>query len=160
MLEEQGSQGISDSKPMSIFQMLIMLEKRGMLDMRLSCHKAERPASVQRGEAADSITIEHEAYSVFKPNPVQNKHVKQSNLAGFIGLRVLQSSQYLAMVWRPSVVNMLVGFDHVQACAHTPKRRPWGRPSLCGTSRAAASRWSRVSFTRLHDAASERVTAA
>ena len=45
--------GVSDSKPMTIFECLVMLEKRGTLDMKLSGHQCQRPASVVRGEDQD-----------------------------------------------------------------------------------------------------------
>ena len=44
--------------------------------------------------------IEHEAYSVFRPNPVQVKAAKYTNFAGLIGYKPLASSTWVAMVWR------------------------------------------------------------
>ncbi|CAK9075623.1 unnamed protein product, partial [Durusdinium trenchii] len=98
VLEETGSSGVSDSSPMTLYALLTMLEKRGVLDAKLTGHKVERPPEVVRGEASDSITIAHEAFSVFRPNPVaQVKQVKASNIAGFIGLRALTSSNFITL---------------------------------------------------------------
>ena len=64
-------------------------------------YKVERPPEVRRGEAADTMTITHESFSVFKPNPVAKvQQVKASNIAGWIGLRALTNSTYITMVWR------------------------------------------------------------
>ena len=102
VLEETGSSGVSDSSPMTLYALLTMLEKRGVLDAKLTGHKVERPPEVVRGEASDSITIAHEAFSVFRPIPVaQVKQVKASNIAGFIGLRALTSSNFITLAWRP-----------------------------------------------------------
>ena len=105
VLEESGPTGITDSRPMTVYNLLTTLERRGILDSKLQGHKVARPPEVQRGEAADSLTITHEQFSVFKPNPVVKvQQVKASNIAGYIGLRALTSSEYITMVWRSFVL--------------------------------------------------------
>ncbi|CAK9025766.1 unnamed protein product, partial [Durusdinium trenchii] len=82
VLEETGSRGAADSDAMTIFDLIVMLEKRGLVDLTLTGHKFERPPAVKRGESEDSMVFNHEAFSVYKPNPVQQKNVKSSN--GFL----------------------------------------------------------------------------
>lgn len=102
VLEESGPNGNSDSNPMTLYALLTTLEKRGVLDSKLTGHKVSRPAEVQRGEAPDTLVISHESFSVFKPNPIAKvQNVKSSNIAGYIGLRALMTSKYIQMVWRP-----------------------------------------------------------
>lgn len=100
VLEEQGTQGASDGPPSSLFTLIVQLEKRGLLDLKLTGHKIDRPPDVKRGESADRIDVIHETYSVFKPGQVALKTAKQTNLAGLIGYKALSSSQYLTLVWR------------------------------------------------------------
>ena len=101
MLEETGAAGTTDTNPRSIFKLMTLLEKRVILDAKLTGHKLERPPEVRRGEAADTMMLTHESFSVFKPNPVAKvQQVKASNIAGWIGLRALSNSNYLTMVWR------------------------------------------------------------
>ena len=47
--------------------------------------------------------IEHEAYSIFRPNPVQVKSAKFTNLAGLVGYKPLANSSWIQLVWRCSV---------------------------------------------------------
>eukprot|EP00438_Fugacium_kawagutii_P018576 Skav220207 [mRNA] locus=scaffold2858:206317:210868:- [translate_table: standard] len=100
VLEEQSAQGLVDTGPMSIFELVLSFEKRGHLDLKMTGHNIERPANVQRGEAPDSIVVSQTQHSVFKPTAVQAKSVKGTNVASFLGGKTLRSSQYLTMVWR------------------------------------------------------------
>ena len=113
-MEEAGPNGNSDTDPMTLYTLLTTLEKRGVLDSKLTGHTVSRPAEVQRGEAPDTMVISHESFSVFKPNPVAKvQNVKASNIAGYIGLRALMSSKYIEMVWRPldRMEFMVLGLD-------------------------------------------------
>ena len=100
VLEEQTGQGPQDTQPMSLYDLITLLEKRNIVDFTITGHKIERPASVCRGEAKDTFQVTHDAYSVYKPNAVQLKAVKAGNLAGVIGTKSLLSSKYISMVWR------------------------------------------------------------
>ncbi|CAK9089330.1 unnamed protein product, partial [Durusdinium trenchii] len=100
VLEEQTGQGPQDTQPMSLYDLITLLEKRNIVDFTITGHKVERPASVCRGEAKDTFQVTHDAYSVYKPNAVQLKAVKAGNLAGVIGTKSLSSSKYISMVWR------------------------------------------------------------
>ncbi|CAK9067064.1 Uncharacterized protein SCF082_LOCUS34017, partial [Durusdinium trenchii] len=93
VLEETGSRGAADSDAMTIFDLIVMLEKRGLVDLTLTGHKFERPPAVKRGESEDSMVFNHEAFSVYKPNPVQQKNVKSSNVAGFLQYQTLTKSR-------------------------------------------------------------------
>lgn len=61
VLEESTSAGgVSDGKPMSIYALMVQLERQGVLDLKLSCHNVQRPPSVVRGEDEDrSDAIKH-----------------------------------------------------------------------------------------------------
>lgn len=100
VLEEQTSQGLVDTGPMSLFRLVLSFEKRGHLDLKITGHAIDRPANVRRGEAPDCVTVTHQSHSVFKPNAVQARNVKGTNVAGLIGNKCLAASQYLTMVWR------------------------------------------------------------
>ena len=100
LLEEQGPKGTSDSAPMTLYQLYIMLEKRGIVNFKLTSHDCERPAEVQKGNVAYTLEVSHTSHSVYKPNPVQQKHVKASNLGGFLNYNTLEKSKYLELVWR------------------------------------------------------------
>lgn len=100
VLEETGSRGAADSDAMTIFDLIVMLEKRGLVDLTLTGHKFERPPAVKRGESEDSMVFNHEAFSVYKPNPVQQKNVKSSNVAGFLQYQTLTKSRFLTLAWR------------------------------------------------------------
>ena len=50
--------------------MIHSFEKRGVLDLSVTGHTVDRPASVKRGEEPDRIEVQHEAFSVFRPNAV------------------------------------------------------------------------------------------
>lgn len=99
-LEEEGPQGKTDSSPVTLYDLCVLLEKRGVMDFKVTGHEVDRPADVKRGESADRVDVKHVAFSVYKPNPVQVKHVKASNLAGFINFTKLSESKYLQLVWR------------------------------------------------------------
>ncbi|CAK9077334.1 unnamed protein product [Durusdinium trenchii] len=100
---EQSPQGLRDIGPMTVYKLLVSFEKRGILDLKLTGHSAERPPAVQRGEQHDSIVVSHSTHSVFRPAGVQAAKLKGTNLAGFIGFKKLASSQYLCLVWRSLV---------------------------------------------------------
>lgn len=53
VLEETVANGVADSPPMSLFDLMISLEKQGVLDTKLSGHTLSRPPSVQRGDESD-----------------------------------------------------------------------------------------------------------
>ena len=110
MLEEQTSQGPADSKPMSFFELILSLEKKGILDAKLTGHHVDRPPSVKRGEERDRLEIAHESFSVFKPNSVTAKAAKGTNIAGLLGFKVLSMSAHLQLVWRS------LGFFPVRCC--------------------------------------------
>lgn len=86
------------------------MEKRGLLDLKVTGHKVDRPVEVKRGESTDRIDVQHESYSVFRPTQVQVKSLKQTNAAGHIGYKALSASQYLTLVWRSSSANYLMVF--------------------------------------------------
>ena len=100
VLEEQTSNGPSDSSPMTLFQLVHTLERKGILDLTLTGHTADRPASVKRGEESDRLEVVHQSYSLFKPNAVTAKAAKSTNVAGLAGYKVLKASNYLELVWR------------------------------------------------------------
>lgn len=100
VLEETTSQGQQDSEPMTLFQLIHSFERKGCLDMKVTGHTIDRPASVKRGEENDRIEIQHEAYSVFRPNNVNAKQCKATNVAGLLGCKSLHASQHVQLVWR------------------------------------------------------------
>ena len=54
VLEESTSAGgVIDSKPMSVFDLMIQMEKQGHLNLKLSGHTCQRPPAVVRGEDQD-----------------------------------------------------------------------------------------------------------
>lgn len=85
---------------MSMNKLLLSMERRGILDCKLTEHQMDRPAAVKRGEERDRIEINHEAYSLFKPNAATSKNAKSTNLAGLIGYKRLSGSAHLQLVWR------------------------------------------------------------
>lgn len=100
VLEEQTSNGPCDSTPMTLFQLVHMLERKGILDLTLTGHTVDRPASVKRGEERDRLEVAHQSYSLFKPNAVTAKTAKSTNVAGLAGYKMLKASNYLELVWR------------------------------------------------------------
>ena len=100
VFEEQGPQGVTDTAPMTLYELYLMLENRGIIDFRITRRDVDRPSEVKKGNAADMLEVKHNAYSVYKPNPVQQKNVKSSNLAGFLNFQNLEKSTYLQLVWR------------------------------------------------------------
>lgn len=102
VLEEQTSQGAADSQPMSLYALMVSMEKKGHLDTKLTGHLVDRPPAVKRGEDRDHIQVTHEAFSVFRPNAVNVKSAKSTNMAGLIGNKVLSASAHLQLVWRSS----------------------------------------------------------
>ena len=103
VLEETTSQGPVDSQPMSVFQMMVSFEKKGVLDLKVTGHLVDRPPAVKRGEESDKIEVQHQAFSVFRPNTVTAKNCKSTNVAGLLGFKPLSSSQCLQLVWRALV---------------------------------------------------------
>lgn len=99
-MEEQGTNGTTDSAPMTLYDLYLMLEKRGVVDFQVTSHDVDRPADVKAGNAADCLDVKHTSYSVYKPNPVQQKNVKSSNLGGFLNYKTLENSKYLQLIWR------------------------------------------------------------
>ncbi|CAK9072441.1 Uncharacterized protein SCF082_LOCUS35627 [Durusdinium trenchii] len=87
-LEEQSPQGLVDIGPFTVYKMFVGYEK-GMMDLKLTGHGFNRPPAVQRGEESDRIIVAHEAHSVFKPNAVNQKNLRGTNIAGYIGYKVL-----------------------------------------------------------------------
>ena len=106
VLEEQTSNGPCDSTPMTLFQLVHMLERKGILDLTLTGHTVDRPASVKRGEERDRLEVAHQSYSLFKPNAVTAKTAKSTNVAGLAGYKMLKASNYLELVWRILVCNL------------------------------------------------------
>ena len=100
VLEEQTSQGPADSNPMTLFELVLMLERKGILDTKITGHGVDRPPSVKRGEETDRLEVVHESYSLFKPDAVTIKTAKSTNIAGLAGYKVLSASNYLVLVWR------------------------------------------------------------
>ena len=98
--EEQTSQGPADSNPMTLFELVLMLERKGILDTKITGHGVDRPPSVKRGEETDRLEVVHESYSLFKPDAVTIKTAKSTNIAGLAGYKVLSASNYLVLVWR------------------------------------------------------------
>jgi hypothetical protein len=85
---------------MTLYDLYLMLEKRGVVDFQVTSHDVDRPADVKAGNAADCLDVKHTSYSVYKPNPVQQKNVKSSNLGGFLNYTTLENSKYLQLIWR------------------------------------------------------------
>ena len=79
---------------------MLSMERKGILDCKLTGHTVDRPAAVKRGEERDRIEISHESYSVFKPNSVSAKQAKATNIAGLLGFKALNTSNHLQLVWR------------------------------------------------------------
>eukprot|EP00438_Fugacium_kawagutii_P020088 Skav200150 [mRNA] locus=scaffold2013:409300:426011:+ [translate_table: standard] len=100
VLEEQTSQGSADTNPMSVFDLIVSMEKKGILDCKLTGHTTDRPAAVRRGEERDRIEVVHQSFSLFKPNAVTAKNAKATNLAGLVGYKSLSASSHLQLVWR------------------------------------------------------------
>lgn len=98
-MEEQTSSGNVDSSPTTLFDLLVSLEKRGVLDLKVTGHRVDRPSDVKRGESMDRIEVTHESYSVFKPTNVALKTMKQTNMAGVLGFKSLLASRQLVLVW-------------------------------------------------------------
>lgn len=55
MFEESSAErgGCADSAPMTFHNLMIMLEKKGVFDAKVTGHNVSRPPSVQRGEESD-----------------------------------------------------------------------------------------------------------
>lgn len=100
VVEEQTSQGAQDSNPLSLHQLIVSFERKGILDCKVTGHSVDRPPAVKRGEERDSLVIAHEAFSLFRPNAVTMKSAKATNVAGLIGMKALKASPYLQLVWR------------------------------------------------------------
>eukprot|EP00435_Cladocopium_sp_Y103_P057161 s717_g19.t1 len=100
VLEEQSRQGPADSAPMTAYELIVSMEKKGILDCKLTGHAFDRPAAVKRGEERDRIEVTHEAFSLFKSNAVTTKRAKSTNVTGLIGYQALSNSQYVQLVWR------------------------------------------------------------
>lgn len=105
LLEEQGTSGTTDSAPMTLYDLYLLLEKRGVVDFQVTSHDVDRPAEVKAGNAPDCLEVKHTSYSVYKPNPVQQKSVKSSNLGGFLSYKSLEGSKYLQLIWRILTAN-------------------------------------------------------
>lgn len=117
VLEETTSQGAADTAPMRLYDLIVMLEKKGILDTSVTGHAVDRPAEVKRGEEQDRVEVVHESYSLFKPNNVAAKTAKATNVAGVVGFKALSSSNYLQLVWRCwalylRTLTLLVLFKH------------------------------------------------
>ncbi|CAK9111498.1 Uncharacterized protein SCF082_LOCUS51755 [Durusdinium trenchii] len=97
VLEETTSQGAADTAPMRRYDLIVMLEKKGILDTSVTGHAVDRPAEVKRGEEQDRVEVVHESYSLFKPNNVAAKTAKATNVAGVVGFKALSSSNYLQL---------------------------------------------------------------
>ena len=78
------------------------MERKGVLDVKLTGHAFDRPAAVKRGEERDRIEVTHEAFSLFKPNMVTTRNAKSTNIAGLIGFKTLSASDHMQLVWRNS----------------------------------------------------------
>ena len=63
LLEEQGTSGTTDSAPMTLYDLYLMLEKRGVVDFQVTSHDVDRPADVKAGNAADCLDVKHTSYS-------------------------------------------------------------------------------------------------
>eukprot|EP00435_Cladocopium_sp_Y103_P042610 s1532_g11.t2 len=57
LLEEQGPSGASDSSPMTLYELYLMLEKRSVVDFQVTSHDVDRPADVKAGNAADCLEV-------------------------------------------------------------------------------------------------------
>ena len=67
VLEEQSSQGTTDSPPMTLFDLIIKLEKAGHLDTTSCGHQISRPPTVARGEETDRPGIRKSVQLLEKP---------------------------------------------------------------------------------------------
>lgn len=102
--EETTPKGPTSSKPMTLYELIYTIEKRGCLDYTITGHTAQRPPSVQRGEEGDRqepamkmvlkvlievdvgcwlvieingrIEVSHQSFAVYRPNPVTQKNAK------------------------------------------------------------------------------------
>ena len=53
ILEETTSNGVADSAPISMYDLIVKMETQGHLDPKISGHTLSRPVAVQRGAEAD-----------------------------------------------------------------------------------------------------------
>lgn len=146
VLEETSSENkTSDSAPMTLFDLIVLLEKRGIFDATVSCHSCERPASVQRGDESDRRSscalgsLLKLAQDRCHPSVLQRLQAKsdgceecQRDQCGWShrreGLGQLE-------VCDPGVASpglFLIVLVH-EACATIPGTRSWALRSLCGT---------------------------
>lgn len=168
ILEETSTSGVTDSLPMTLFKLVVLLEKRGLTGFTLTGHKLDRPSSVKRGESADAIEVEHQSYCVYRPSPVQLKTLKQTNMAGYLGFKMPNQSNFLQLVWRSlALLHCLALFVHSsskvnkhivnhchllnfwtssesQAWDFTREKRYSDRQNLCGMSRVRGSEWNQI----------------
>ncbi|CAJ1459882.1 unnamed protein product, partial [Effrenium voratum] len=69
----------------------------------VTCHLVENKAKDFLGKTANEnkaveLEVAHTDFSVFKPNPVNEKKAKGTNVAGVIGFKALSNSPYLQLV--------------------------------------------------------------
>jgi len=53
VLEETTGNGVSDSPPISVYDLIVKMETQGNLDLKVSGHTLSRPVAVQRGTESD-----------------------------------------------------------------------------------------------------------
>ena len=59
MFEESTTErgGCADSAPMTFHNLIIMMEKKGVFDSKVTGHSVTRPPAVQRGEESDRQAV-------------------------------------------------------------------------------------------------------
>ena len=107
MLEKPDNKS-EDGSLQTLHELVLSMEKQGLVDLTISGHKVERPAAVKKGLSEDTLDVKHESYSCFRPNAVSLKNAKYQNFAGVIGVKNLPSSPDLVMVWRSLTAGRLV----------------------------------------------------
>ena len=93
-----------DSEVSTIYDLLIDMEKSGIVDAKLCGHNCSRPSGPVDSETPDSFTIEPKPGSNlwFKYNDI--KSIKYTNAASVFPSTVLRASKLLAEVWRVQFV--------------------------------------------------------
>ena len=99
MLEKPDSKS-EDGTVQTLHELVLSLEKQGLVDLTISGHKVDRPAAVKKGISEDTLDVQHQSYSCYRPNAVALKNAKYQNFAGVVGVKNLSSSPQLELVWR------------------------------------------------------------
>ncbi|CAE7889335.1 unnamed protein product [Symbiodinium microadriaticum] len=96
MLEKPDSKS-EDGTVQTLHELVLSLEKQGLVDLTISGHKVDRPAAVKKGISEDTLDVQHQSYSCYRPNAVALKNAKYQNFAGVVGVKNLSSSPQLEL---------------------------------------------------------------